>query len=144
MTGEGDRGAADALGLVLIAPAVIGLALLVVALGREVDAREQVRSAAESSAQAAALERTAGAATLAANAVARAMLVEDPACSEPTIAVDYPTSSPARAGDTRGFVEVTITCHVSNRGVEVIRPDRSVEVVTAIAAVDFFRASGDR
>ena len=33
-----DRGAADALGLVLIAPAVIGLAILVVALGRGVDA----------------------------------------------------------------------------------------------------------
>ena len=45
MTGSiRDRGAADALGLVLIAPAVIGLALLVVALGRGVDGAARRRS----------------------------------------------------------------------------------------------------
>ena len=53
-----DRGAAEALGLVLIAPVAIGLALLVVFLSRQVDARAQVRTAAESAAQAAAQERS--------------------------------------------------------------------------------------
>ena len=57
-----DRGAADALALVLIAPAVIGLAVLVVMLGRSVDSRAQAQSAAEAAAQAAALERSPGAA----------------------------------------------------------------------------------
>jgi Flp pilus assembly protein TadG len=137
-----DRGAADALGLVLIAPAVIGLALLVIALGRGVDARAQVRSAAESAAQAAALERSAGEAVRAANTVARAMLVDTDACSEPAVAVDYPTAPPPNAGITSGFVEVTITCQVSNRGVEVIQSGAREESVTAIATVDFFRASG--
>lgn len=135
-----DRGAADALGLVLIAPAVIGLALLVIALGRGVDAKAQVRSAAESAAQAAALERGAGEAVAAANTVARAMLVDSDACPAPEIDVDYPTAPPANAGITSGFVEVTITCEVSNRGVEVIQSGAREESVTAVATVDFFRA----
>ena len=134
-----DRGAADALGLVLIAPAVLGLALLVIALGRDVDARAQVRSAAESAAQAAALERNRVAAELAAVEVARAMLVESETCAEPTIDVVYPLAPPPDAGITSGFVEVTITCAVSNAGVEVIRPAGRDENVTAIASVDFFR-----
>ena len=52
-----DRGAADALGLVLIAPVMVGLAILVVSLGRGVDSQAQARSAAEAAAQAAVLER---------------------------------------------------------------------------------------
>ena len=82
MSRQRDRGATDALGLVMIAPAVIGLAILVVALGRGVDARAQLRSAAEASAQAAALERDAGSAAAAAEVVARAMLVDTEACSD--------------------------------------------------------------
>ena len=120
---------------------MIGLALLVVALGRDVDARAQVRSAAESAAQAAALERNAGDAAVAAHVAARAMLVESPTCSEPEVAVDYPVTPPADAGITSGFVEVTITCGVSNRGIEVIHPAGRDESVTAIASVDFFRGA---
>ena len=136
-----DRGAADALGLVLIAPAVIGLAILVVALGRGVDARAQVRSAAEASAQAAALERDAGSATLAANNVARAMLVDSDTCSNPAVAVTYPQSGSPALGLSFGLVEVTIRCEVSNRGVEVVQPGSREESVTAFASVDLFRQS---
>ena len=137
-----DRGAADALGLVLIAPAVIGLAILVVALGRGVDARAQVRSAAEASAQAAALERDAGSATLAANNVARAMLVDSDTCSNPAVAVTYPQSGSPGPGLSFGLVEVTIRCEVSNRGVEVVQSGSHEESVTAFASVDLFRQSG--
>jgi Flp pilus assembly protein TadG len=137
-----DRGAADALGLVLIAPAVIGLAILVIALGRDVDARAQVRSAAEASAQAAALERDAGTATEAANRVARAMLVDSDACSDPGVRVVYPQAGAAAPGISFGLVEVTIQCSVSNRGIEQVRTRSHDEEVTAVASVDFFRAVG--
>ena len=139
MTTVRDRGAADALGLVLIAPAVIGLAILVVALGRGVDARAQVRSAAEASAQAAALERDAGAATLAANNVARAMLVDSDTCSNPVVDVSYPQAGSPGPGLSFGLVEVTVRCQVLNRGVEVVQSGTREEAVTAIASVDLFR-----
>jgi len=57
-----DDGSSDALGLALIAPAAIGLALVILFLGRGVDSRATVQSAAESAAQAAAQERTPAAA----------------------------------------------------------------------------------
>jgi hypothetical protein len=137
-----DRGAADALGLVLIAPAVIGLAVLVVALGRGVDARAQVRSAAEASAQAAALERDAGSASIAANQVAGAMLVDSDACSDPSVSVVYPRPGGPASGISVGLVEVTIRCNVSDRGIGVVQSGSREQVVTAVASIDFFRASG--
>ena len=137
-----DRGASDALGLVLIAPAVIGLAVLVIALGRGVDARAQVRSAAEASAQAAALERDAGSATTAANRVASAMLVDSDTCSTPTIQVVYPDAASPASGISFGLVAVTIKCEVSNRGLEAVQSGARQEEVTAVASIDFFRAAG--
>lgn len=135
-----DRGATDAYGLVLIAPAVIGLAILAVALGRGVDARAQVRSAAEAAAQAAALERDAVDATAAANEVARAMLVDNDACQDLELEVRYPTAPQPDAGISFGLVEVDVRCGVSNRGIEVVQSDTRSETVTAVASVDFFRA----
>lgn len=137
-----DRGAAEALGLVLIAPAIIGLAILVVALGRGVDARAQIRSAAEAGAQAAALERDERAATIAANDVARAMLVDSDACTRPDIRVAYPQGGAPGPGISFGLVEVTIECDISDRGIELVRAGPRNEAVTAIASVDYFRASG--
>ena len=141
-----DRGAADALGLVLIAPAVVGLALLVVALGRGVDATAQVRSAAESAAQAAALERSAEAAGTAAQRAVDAMLAESSNCNDPSVATSYrppPDSTGADAGADVGVdvgvVRVTITCQVSSRGVEAITQPYD-ETVTAVATIDYFRA----
>ncbi len=133
-----DRGAADALGLVLVAPAVLGLALLVVALGRGVDARAQVRSAAESAAQAAALERNPEAASTAARRAADAMLGDSSNCNDPSVVTVYqpPASSP---NVEVGIVRVTITCEVSDRGVEVIGRSYD-ESVTAVASIDVFRA----
>lgn len=135
-----DRGAADALGLVLVAPVAIGLAVLVVALGRDVDARAQVRSAAAAGAQAAALERSGPAAERAARRVIDLMLVDEDACPEPDVEVDFPSEPGPDSGIAFGTVEVTVRCVVSNRGLELVRPDGSIEAFRAVATVDVFRA----
>jgi len=134
-----DRGAADALGLVLIAPAILGLALLVIALGRGVDARAQVRSAAESGAQAAALERNPVAASAAARQAVETILADSSNCDDPTVATVYPPVPPPGSEVDVGIVRVTVSCEVSDRGVEVINQPYD-ESVTAVATVDFFRA----
>jgi len=67
--GRSDRGSSDALGVALIAPAAIGLALVILFLGRGVDSRATAQSAAESAAQAAAQERTPAAARATATSV---------------------------------------------------------------------------
>jgi Flp pilus assembly protein TadG len=133
-----DRGSADALGLALIAPAAIGLALVIVFLGRGVDGRATAQTAAESAAQAAAQERTPGAARAAAEQVTRSMLVDDRSCASPSVDVD---TSRFEAGGTVG---VTVTCSTSTDGLEPIRPPRGRSYrVTAVAAIDPFRATGD-
>jgi len=121
----------------------MGLAILAVMLSRNVDSQAQMRSAAEAAAQAAALERNAGAAEAAAARVARAMLIDDLACEGLSISVDYPTAPEGGLGTSFGLVQVDITCTVSNRGVEVVDQRGAGErtgVVSAVAAVDFFRA----
>ena len=133
-----DRGAADALGLVLIAPAVLGLALLVIALGRGVDAKAEVRSAAESAAQAAALERNPEAAEAAAQRVAEVILADSSNCNRPSVEVDFPAPE-STSGVQVDLVRITIVCEVSNRGVEVINQPYA-ETVTAVATIDYFRA----
>lgn len=138
-----DRGAADALGLVLIAPVAIGLAVLVVMLGRGVDARAQVRSAAAAGAQAAALERNAGDAERSATAVVAAMLVDDDACAAPVVTVDYPSAVAGGWAGTRGIVRVTVRCTVSTRGLELVGARPTDETFTATASIDFFRDRGE-
>jgi Flp pilus assembly protein TadG len=134
-----DRGAADVLGLVLLAPAAVGLALLVVALGRGVDSRAQTQSAAEAAAQAAALERTPAAADAAARRVAAAMLVDGDSCSSPSVSVD------TRQFVAGGLVRVAIECGVSNRGIESIPGPRRATRAEAVAHLDEFRvAEGER
>lgn len=131
-----DRGAADALGLVLIAPAVIGLALLVVSLGRSVESRSSTQAVAEAAAQAAALERSPGAARDAAARVVETMLELDvDTCASRQVDVD---TSEFRAG---GSVAVTVTCSASDRGVEIVQDGPRVYSVRATARIDPFRAT---
>jgi Flp pilus assembly protein TadG len=135
-----DRGAAEALGLVLVAPVAIGLALLVVFLSRQVDSRAQVRTAAESAAQAAAMERSPVAAEAAAREVVRAMLIDPDTCTAPAAAVDVTRFAPG------GLVAVTVSCSVSARGIEVIAPSDPDSpgrrfTVTATATIDRYRAA---
>ncbi|MET0908887.1 MAG: pilus assembly protein [Ilumatobacteraceae bacterium] len=132
-----DRGSADALGAALLAPAAIGLALVILFLGRSVDGRATVQSAAESAAQAAAQERTPAAATRAAREVAAAMLVDATSCSNPAVSVDTSAFVPG------GQVAVTVSCSVSAAGLELIDPPASTASATAFATIDPFRAAGD-
>ena len=134
-----DHGAAEALGLVLIAPAAIGLALLVVALGRSVESEAQLRTAAEAAAQAAALERTHSAAEAAARRLVDEMLVDDATCRPGDRTVVVPDDPGRGVGLGSGLIEVTVTCTISNRGIEAITAPRT-ESVTAYATVDQFRA----
>jgi hypothetical protein len=52
-----DLGGADALGLVLMFPVMLGLAVLILFLGRQVDTRSQIQAAADAAAQSAVLQR---------------------------------------------------------------------------------------
>jgi Flp pilus assembly protein TadG len=130
-----DRGAADALGLVLIAPAAIGLALLVVALGRGVDSRAQAQSAAEAAAEAAALERSPAAADAAARRVAAAMLVDRDSCASPSVTVD------THHFTVGGVVRVSIECHAGNRAIESVQASDRPTRAEAVAHVDEFRVT---
>jgi Flp pilus assembly protein TadG len=132
----GERGSSDALGLALLAPAAIGLALVVVFLGRGVDARATVQSAAESAAQAAAQERSVPAAVAAAEEVGRAMLVDPTSCASPSVSVDVSSFRPG------GQVAVTVSCAVASDGLELIDPtSHGAATATAFAAIDPLRAT---
>lgn len=131
-----DRGSSDALGLALLTPAAIGLAVVIVFLGRGVDSRATVQSAAESAAQAAAQERSGGAAVAAAEEVGRAMLVDPSSCSAPQVSVDLSDFRPG------GQVAVTVSCTVSAEGLELIDPPAvGPTTATAFAAIDPLRAT---
>jgi Flp pilus assembly protein TadG len=131
-----DRGSADALGLALLAPAAIGLAVVVVFLGRGVDSRATVQSAAEAAAQAAAQERNPAAAVAAAEQVGAAMLVDRSSCSSPLVVVDTSAFAPG------GQVAVTVSCTVSVEGLELIDPPTpGPTTATAFAAIDPLRAA---
>ncbi|MGE5209825.1 MAG: ATP/GTP-binding protein [Acidobacteriota bacterium] len=131
-----DDGSSDALGLALLTPAAIGLAVAIVFLGRGVDSRATVQSAAESAAQAAAQERSGVAAVAAAEEVGRAMLVDPSSCSAPQVSVDLSDFRPG------GQVAVTVSCTVSTGGLELIDPPTTgPTTATAFAAIDPLRAT---
>jgi len=121
--------------MALLAPAAIGLAIVIVFLGRGVDSRATVQSAAESAAQAAAQERTIPAARAAAEQVGAQMLVDPKSCASPRVSVD---TSDFRPG---GQVAVTVSCTVSTSDLEIINPPRNgPNTATAFATIDPLRA----
>ncbi len=133
---HGDAGSSDALGLALLTPAAIGLAVVIVFLGRGVDSRATAQSAAESAAQAAAQERSAAAAIGAAEEVGRAMLIDTSSCASPRVAVDVSEFRPG------GRVAVTVSCTVSTDGLELINPPTNgPNSATAFATIDPLRAT---
>ena len=133
---HGDRGSSDALGTALIAPAMIGLALVVVFIGRGVDSRATVHGAAESAAQAAARERNPARATAAARDIGASMLIDRKSCATPQISVDVSDFRPG------GIVAVTVTCSVADDGLELIAPFPDVRsTATAYATIDPYRAA---
>lgn len=133
-----DAGSSDALGLALLAPAAIGLALVILLLGRGVDGRATVRIAAESGAQAAAQERTAVAAVAAGRDAALAMLVDPLTCATPRVDVDVSGFRPG------GVVTVVVSCTVSTTGLGLIEPTGETFSAEAHATIDPLRAAEDR
>lgn len=134
----GDRGAADALGIALVAPAAIGLAVVILFLGRQVDSRATVQSAAEAAAQAAAQERSPADAIAAAHSVGNAMLIDELTCRTPVISVDVS----AFHAPTDPTVSVSVTCSTSAAGLELLGGDRTTSsTAVAFATIDPFRRS---
>ena len=131
-----DDGSSDALGMALIAPAAIGLAIAVLFVSRGVDTRATAQSAAEAAAQAAAQERSLGAAVIAAQIVGDAMLIDTSTCENPNVTTA--TESGFVAG---GTVVVTVTCNRRVDDLGVIGPTGNNEAsYTAFAVIDTFRA----
>jgi Flp pilus assembly protein TadG len=132
-----DRGAADALGLVVIFPAMLGLALLVLFLGRQVDTRSQVQAAADAAAEAAALQRSESAAVEAAARAATAILTDARACpGGPQVAIDAGAWSAGRR------ITVTVACSPSRAGFAALTPPARTFSASATASIDPNRAPG--
>ena len=119
--GRSDCGTAEMLGLVLMTPMVVGVAVLVVMLGLEVDRNALSHSAAAAAAQAAALERDHATAQSAAFAAMNSMVADGSICAHPDLHVNLDDH---RAG---GSVDVVVRCGSS--------------VGTSTASIDRFRWS---
>ena len=132
-----DRGEANALGLVLIAPVAIALAVLILWIGRRVDADAQVQAASSAAAQSAARQRTPAAAIAAAQSTAALMLTDVKECSGgPAISID---ASQFRAG---GAVTVVVACSPQRDDLGLSDPRAATFVATSTATVDAYRSAG--
>lgn len=137
MSGPQDRGEANALGLVLIAPAAIALAVLILWIGREVDTAAQVQAASAAAAQAAVLQRTPAAAATAARSTAAAMLGDAKACAGgPVVSIDATDFRPG------GEVTVAIRCSPQRSDLSLVGPPAVTLAATATATIDGYRAAG--
>ena len=130
-----DRGEANALGLVLIAPVAVALAVLILWIGRKVDTDAQVQAASSAAAQSAALQRNPMAAVAAAQSTATLMLSDVQACSGgPAVTVD---ASQFRAG---GEVTVVVSCSPQRSDLALAGPERAMFTASSTASVDPYRA----
>jgi hypothetical protein len=94
---RGSRGTADALGLVLMTPFVIAVAVTVVHLGLAVDRGAVARSSAALAAQTAALERRTSDAEGVSSAAVLAMVEPAGTCPSPQVIVDLSDHRPGGA-----------------------------------------------
>ena len=131
--GAGDEGSSDALGMALIAPAALALAIAVLFISRGVDSRATAQSAAEAAAQAAAQQRNRGDAQVAAQRVGAAMLTDPSTCASPSVRLDGSFAP----GET---ISVTVSCSTSTAGIELVpSAPTSPQEYTAFAVIDPFR-----
>jgi len=131
--GLGDDGSSDALGMALIAPAALALAIAVLLISRGVDSRATAQSAAEAAAQAAAQQRNRGDAQVAAQQVGAAMLTDPSTCASPSVRLGG-TFAP---GET---ISVTVSCSTSTAGLELVpSTPAGPQAYTAFAVIDPFR-----
>lgn len=135
-----DRGAAEALGLVIMFPVMVLMAILIVAIGRGIEATAQARSTAEAAAQAAALQRSAPAGEAAMLDVVERMLGASTTCVDNESHLAWA----APVGGEPGRATVTVTCTRPGDGLEPLELSDARFTVTAIASIDPLRASGER
>ena len=131
---RGSSGSGDVVGMVLLVPAVLGLGVLVMWTGRQVDAQAQVRAAAGAGAHAGALSRSAADAEMRARETISAALLGSDSCAAVEVSIDVTRFEPG------GVFAVEVSCSVERSGLELIappavRPSASVEV-----AIDPYRA----
>jgi hypothetical protein len=130
-----DRGEANALGLVLIAPVAVALAILVLWTGRKVDTDAQVQAASSAAAQSAARQRDPTSAVAAAQATAVAMLTDVKACAGgPTISIQAADFRPG------GEVTVVVTCSPLRSDLLLTGPAPATFAASSTAAIDTYRS----
>jgi hypothetical protein len=123
--------------LVLIAPAAVALAILILWIGRQVDTDAQVQAASSAAAQAAALQRTPSAGVDAARSTAVAMLGDSKAClGGPAISIDTTHFRPG------GEVTVVVRCSPQRADLSLVDPKAMSYAATATATLDIHRAAG--
>ena len=137
MRSDGDRGDANALGLVLIAPVAVALAILILWIGREVDTDAQVQAASSAAAQAAARERNPASAAAVARSTAAAMLTDVKACAGgPDVSID---ASDFRAG---GQITVVVSCSPRRSDLALSGAAAATFSATSTASIDTYRSVG--
>ena len=137
MTTHRDRGEANALGLVLIAPVALGLAMLILWTGRKVDADAQVQAASSAAAQSAARQGNPASAVAAAQTTAQAMLTDVKACAGgPLVSVDAANFRPG------GEVTVVVTCSPQRNDLLLSAGASVTLAASSTAAIDTYRAIG--
>lgn len=135
MTTRGDHGEANALGLVLIAPVAVGLAMLILWIGRKVDTDAQVQAASSAAAQAAALQRSPFTAAAAAQSTAVLMLTDVQACSGgPNVSIDTSQFHPG------GQVTVVVGCSPQRADLVLARPGPVMFSASSTASIDTYRS----
>jgi len=130
-----DRGDANALGLVLIAPIAVALAVLILWIGRKVDTDAQLQAASSAAAQAAARQRSPASAVAVAQSTAAAMLTDPTACpGGPAVSVDAAAFHPG------GEVTVIVSCSPQRSDLALAGTVAAVFTATSTASIDLYRS----
>ena len=137
MSRRSDRGEASVVGLVLIAPVAIALAVLVLWTGRKVDADAQVQAASSAAAQSAAHQRDMRSAVAAAQATANSMLTDVTACAGgPMVSISAANFRPG------GDVTVEVSCSPARNDLALAGPAAATFTGSSTATIDVYRAPG--
>jgi Flp pilus assembly protein TadG len=135
-----DRGSMS-LELVIVTPLLVGFMMLMVSLGRIVEAQSQVDGAARDAARAASVSRDRGSAAVAARLAARTTLGERDGGRQWCMSAPTVEFSPAGTNWTRGgqvTIEVSCTIDLSGLSLIAVAPTKTVSG-SATAPLDTLR-----
>jgi len=132
-----DGGGGEVIATILIAPVFVAFVVLVLYLGRQVDSRAAVRTAAETAAQAAARQRSPAAADTAARTTAAAVLTDRSTCATgPQVTVGLDNFHPG------GYVTVDVTCTLRTSDLNALAAPARTLRARGMAVIDNYRAIG--